>query len=89
MTGVRIYPGTEMERIAVREAALAAGESLLNPRFYFPPMGSSVLLKSVYEETTGRKNWFFPGKKDWGSTIGFKVLQFLYRKGPLWRTFRK
>jgi hypothetical protein len=88
MTGVRIYPGTEMERIAVREAALAAGESLLNPRFYFPPMGSSALLKSVYEETTGRKNWFFPGKKDWGSTIGFKVLQFLYRKGPLWRTFR-
>jgi len=46
-------------------------------------------LKCAYEGTAGRKNWFFPGKRDWGSAIGFKVINFLYRKGPLWRTFRK
>jgi radical SAM superfamily enzyme YgiQ (UPF0313 family) len=88
MTGVRIYPGTELERIAIEQGRHAAGESLLEPRFYFPDMGASALLKCVYEETAGRKNWFFPGKRDWSSAVGFKILNFLYRKGPLWRTFR-
>jgi radical SAM superfamily enzyme YgiQ (UPF0313 family) len=88
MTGVRIYPGTELERIAIEQGKVAVGESLLKPQFYFPDMGPSALLKCVYEGTAGRKNWFFPGKRDWGSAIGFKVLNFLYRKGPLWRTFR-
>jgi hypothetical protein len=89
MTGVRIYPGTELERIAIKQGRHAAGESLLEPQFYFPDMGASALLKCAYEGTAGRKNWFFPGKRDWGSAIGFKVIKFLYRKGPLWRIFRK
>jgi radical SAM superfamily enzyme YgiQ (UPF0313 family) len=89
MTGVRIYPGTEMERIAIEQGRCAAGESLLEPQFYFPDMGPSALLKCAYKSVAGRKNWFFPGKRDWGSAIGFKVLNFLYRKGPLWRTFRR
>jgi radical SAM superfamily enzyme YgiQ (UPF0313 family) len=89
MTGVRIYPGTEMERVAIEQGKHAAGESLLEPQFYFPDMGPSALLKCAYEGAAGRKNWFFPGKRHWGSAIGFKVLNFLYRKGPLWRTFRK
>jgi hypothetical protein len=89
MTGIRIYPGTEMERIAIEEDALAEEESLLEPRFYFGHMGSSALLDCAYEATAHRRNWFFPGKRDWGSTFGFKILHFLYRRGPLWRTFRK
>jgi hypothetical protein len=88
MTGVRIYPGTELERIAIEQGRCAVGESLLEPQFYFPDMGPAALLKCAYEGTAKRKNWFFPGKRDWGSAIGFKVLNFLYRKGPLWRTFR-
>ena len=89
MTGVRIYPGTEMEKIAREECIITAGEFLLEPRFYFSHMGPSGLLKCVREATRGRKNWFFPGIKDWSSTIGFKVLHFLYRKGPLWKIFKK
>jgi radical SAM superfamily enzyme YgiQ (UPF0313 family) len=88
MTGVRIYPGTELERIAIEQGRCTTGKSLLEPQFYFPDMGPSALLKCTYEETAGRKNWFFPGKGDWSSAFGFKVLNFLYRKGPLWRTFR-
>ncbi|MFZ2632448.1 MAG: radical SAM protein [Desulfosalsimonadaceae bacterium] len=89
MTGVRIYPGTWMETVAVKEGLVAAGESLFEPRFYFPQMGPSAFLKLVTDATGGRSNWFFPGKKDWGSTVGYKMLHFLYRKGPLWRTFQK
>jgi hypothetical protein len=88
MTGVRIYPGTELERIAIEQDRRAAGESLLEPQFYFPDMGPPALLKCAYGETAGRTNWFFPGKRDWGSAIGFKILNFLYRRGPLWRTFK-
>ena len=89
MTGIRIYPGTEMERIAMKECMIAAGESLLEPQFYFPRMGPATFLKYMYEIIDGRKNWFFPGEKDWVSTPGYKILHFLYRRGPLWRTFRK
>jgi len=62
-------------------------ESLLEPRFYFSSMGPSHLLKCAYEEGKSRSNWFFPGKRYWGKTIGFKIIRFLYRKGPLWRAF--
>ncbi len=89
MTGIRIYPGTELARIALKEGVLSPAESLLAPRFYFPPMGSSALLKSVHGAITDGRKWFFPGEKDWGSTFGFKALHFLYRKGPLWRSFRQ
>ncbi len=89
MTGIRIYPGTELARIALKEGVLSPAESLLAPRFYFSPLGSSALLKSVYGAVENRRNWFFPGEKNWGSTLGFKALHFLYRKGPLWRSFRK
>jgi radical SAM superfamily enzyme YgiQ (UPF0313 family) len=87
MTGIRIYPGTELERTARMEGVIAPEESLLGPRFYFPEMGGSGMLRTVYSLTAGRRNWFFPGKKDWSSTIGFQVLRFLYRRGPLWKTF--
>jgi len=89
MTGVRIYPGTEMHRIATAEGVCETGQSLLEPKFYFPGMRPQKLLETSYEAVEGRKNWFFPGRRDWSSTIGYKVLNFFHRKGPLWRTFRE
>jgi radical SAM superfamily enzyme YgiQ (UPF0313 family) len=35
--GVRIYPGTELARIALDERAVAAADDLLHPRFYVAP----------------------------------------------------
>ena len=89
MTGVRIYPGTEMERIAIEEGVIRAGQSLLEPQFYFSRLEALPLLRIVYERAAQSRNWFFPGRKDWSSTIGYRILNFLYRKGPLWKTFRK
>ncbi len=89
MTGIRIYPGTEMEQIATREGVISAGQSLLEPQFYFSPPGAQPLLRIVNETVGGRRNWFFPGKMVWSSRIGNRIFSFLYRKGPLWKTFRK
>ncbi len=33
--GVRVYPGTTLHRIAISEGRVAAGDSLLDPTFYF------------------------------------------------------
>ena len=89
MTGIRIYPGTEMELIAIREGVIRTGQSLLEPQFYHSSLEAQPLLRIVNETVGRRKNWFFPGKMDWTSTIGNRILNFLYRKGPLWKTFRK
>jgi len=85
MTGIRIYPGTGIERMARDEGILAQGDTLLDPRFYFPPMGPHALLKCAYEAVGSRRSWFFPGKRDWGSALGFRIVRFLYRRRPLWR----
>jgi radical SAM superfamily enzyme YgiQ (UPF0313 family) len=62
MTGVRIYPGTEICRIAIEEGVIDAGQSLLEPQFYFSRMGARPLLRAAREILAGRKNWFFPGR---------------------------
>ncbi len=88
MNGIRIYPDTEMERTGIEEGIIRAGQSLLEPQFYFSGMKGQALLRVVHRKVGCRKNWFFPGRKDWSSTIGHRILNFLYRKGLLWRTFR-
>ncbi len=89
MTGIRIYPGTEIEQLAQKEGYIKTGESMLNPKFYFSSIGPALLIKEVSERISGRRNWFFPGEKDWSSSLGSRLLFFFYRKGPLWRTFKQ
>ena len=36
-TGIRIYPGTGLHELAIREGVAAAADDLLMPRFYFSP----------------------------------------------------
>jgi len=62
LTGVRIYPGTEIERIAIEEGVIRAGQSLLEPQFYFSRMGGQTLLRTVNETVAQRRNWYFPGR---------------------------
>lgn len=87
MTGIRIYPGTELEHLARSEGHIMPGDSLLNPRFYFSGMEPSMLIKEIFQNIARRKNWFFPGGRDWSSSIGPRLLRLLHREGPLWRTF--
>lgn len=89
MTGIRIYPGTEIEQIAQKEGYIKIGESMLNPKFYFSSIGPALLIKEVSERISGRRNWFFPGEKDWSLSLGTRLLFFFYQKGPLWRTFKQ
>ncbi len=88
MTGIRIYPGTEIERLALREGLISDGKDLFRPRFYFHGE-SEGLLKMITDIASERRNWFLPGEKDWSSALGPRLLRLFHRSGPLWRTFRE
>lgn len=88
MTGIRIYPGTEMERIALSEGVIFAGIDMLTPRFYLAGRDHG-LVRAVRAYAAERRNWFLPGERYRSSAYGNRMLRFLYRKGPLWRTFKQ
>ncbi len=55
--GIRIYPKTELARIAVREGRIAPGDSLLHPRFYLSPGLDDWLGDIVGEWMADRPHW--------------------------------
>jgi radical SAM superfamily enzyme YgiQ (UPF0313 family) len=87
MTGIRIYPGTEIARRAVDEGLIAPRESLLGPRFYFAGKERG-LLRLISSLAAERRNWFLPGGRDWSAAIGPRLLRLVHRAGPLWTALR-
>jgi radical SAM superfamily enzyme YgiQ (UPF0313 family) len=55
--GLRIYPHTELARIAVREGVIEAHTDLLKPRFYMAPGLEQWLRETVRTWTADRPNW--------------------------------
>lgn len=52
--GIRIYPGTELHRIAREEGVVAPDDDLLSPRFYLAPGLEKWLSETIAEWMTGR-----------------------------------
>lgn len=55
--GIRIYPGCELERIAVEEGVIAAGSNLLRPVFYLSTPVRSWLYDYAQEACRTHENW--------------------------------
>ena len=55
--GVRIYPHTELARIAVREGVIGADNNLLQPRFYIAPDLEAWLRETVRAWLAERPHW--------------------------------
>jgi len=55
--GVRIYPHTELARIAVREGVIGAGADLLHPCFYIAPDLEDWLRETVRAWVAERPHW--------------------------------
>lgn len=81
--GMRIYPGTELYDVAVREGKIAPDDKLLKPAYY---ISDEVNLEHVKEmgRATGKK-WIFPGDE---RSDFYEVLRARKRRGPLWEYLR-
>lgn len=83
--GMRIYPNTQLHRLAVQEGLVAANDDLLEPTFYISANFNQHTLKEKAIATG--KAWVFPDEPE------DKLMQVLRtkknKKGPIWEYLRK
>jgi radical SAM superfamily enzyme YgiQ (UPF0313 family) len=84
MLGIRIYPGTEMERIALSQGIIRQDFNLVYPHFYISPALGARLSKIIQEKALARKRWIVPGLE---INITQNLIEQIRRfriRGPLW-----
>jgi radical SAM superfamily enzyme YgiQ (UPF0313 family) len=89
MTGIRIYPGTALEQVALREGIIAAGDSLLEPVFYIAPAIRDGLCDLVMQEALKRRTWIVPGLEVNVNSAMLDALRMFPVKGPLWKLMKR
>jgi radical SAM superfamily enzyme YgiQ (UPF0313 family) len=89
-SGVRIYPGTELERIALREGVLSGDENLLEPAFYFSPMIGRERLDTLLRNSMLAGNrTIMLSDMDWPiMPVMQRIHTMLHLKPPYWRYAR-
>jgi hypothetical protein len=89
--GIRIYPGTELERLARGQGVLTLPqEEMLKPVFYFSPtLDVKWLMKKLQEAMTTHMNYIS------ANSLSLSYLSLIHRIGyrlgvkpPLWRHTR-
>ena len=82
--GMRIYPGTTLYDIAVKEGQVVEGRSILEPVFYHSPhIDSEQIVQQVQQEAEERINWVIGA----GGEETAKIISRLYQRGycgPMW-----
>jgi radical SAM superfamily enzyme YgiQ (UPF0313 family) len=89
MLGIRIYPGTEMERIALSQGVIRKDSNLIYPDFYISPALGGRLEGIVKEKALERKRWIVPGLEiNISQNLMEEIRRFRIR-GPLWELVGK
>jgi radical SAM superfamily enzyme YgiQ (UPF0313 family) len=82
--GMRIYPGTALYDIAVKEGQVEKSRSILEPVFYRSPLiDSAEIVRRVRQEAGDRINWVIGA----GGAETAKTITRLYQRGhcgPMW-----
>jgi radical SAM superfamily enzyme YgiQ (UPF0313 family) len=84
MLGIRIYPGTEMERISLSQGVIHQDSHLIYPHFYISPALKGRLTEIIQEKALARKRWIVPGLE---INITQNLIEQIRRfriRGPLW-----
>ena len=84
MLGIRIYPGTEMERIALSQGVIRQDSDLIYPHFYISPALGGKLEEIVREKALKRKQWIVPGLEINISQNLMEQIRRFQIRGPLW-----
>ncbi len=88
MTGIRIYPHTELHRTAVAEGLLDLSRSLLEPVFYISPAVRDRFAELITSEAMQRRNWVVPGLEVNTSSAMLDAIRLFKVKGPLWKMIK-
>ena len=84
MLGIRIYPGTEMERIALSHGVIDQSSHLIDPHFYISPALERRLEDIIREKALDRNKWIVPGLEiNITQNLMEQIRRFRIR-GPLW-----
>jgi radical SAM superfamily enzyme YgiQ (UPF0313 family) len=84
MLGVRIYPGTELEKISVSQGVIRPDSKLIYPYFYVSPKLGERLSEMILEKALARKRWIVPGLEiNITKNLIEQIRKFRIR-GPLW-----
>ena len=84
MLGIRIYPGTEMEKISIDQGVIHQDSHLIDPHFYISPKLGERLKEIIQEKALARKRWIVPGLE---INITQNLIEQIRRfrvRGPLW-----
>jgi radical SAM superfamily enzyme YgiQ (UPF0313 family) len=83
--GMRIYPGTELQQIAITERKIMPDNDLIEPAYYISENFDPSLLKDRAAKTG--KAWIFPDTPPDPLMEQLRIKK--NRKGPLWEYLRK
>jgi radical SAM superfamily enzyme YgiQ (UPF0313 family) len=89
MLGIRIYPETELEQVALLQGMLQKGQNLIFPHFYLSPALKGKLEGIVREKALERRQWIVPGLE---INVSQNLMEGIRRfgiRGPLWELVRK
>jgi radical SAM superfamily enzyme YgiQ (UPF0313 family) len=85
MLGIRIYPQTALQEIAVKKGLISQTDDLLEPRFYISPLiGPERLIEVVTEAAMARQGWIVPGLEINISVPLMEGMRKFGLRGPLW-----
>ncbi|GLI39157.1 cobalamin-dependent protein [Geobacter hydrogenophilus] len=88
MTGIRIFPGTEIYRQALADGLVTPETDLLTPTFYIAPAIAGTLCELVREEALKRTNWVVPGLEITANDAMLEALRHFAGPGPLWKMLK-
>jgi len=88
MGGIRILPGTPLERRALAEGRLAAPGAGPEPVFYVAPEVADTLLPFLREVHARYRGWVLPATTPDVAPLWATALRHLGLKGPLWELLR-
>lgn len=85
--GLRIYPGTTLQRIAVEEGVIEGNDALLTPTFYFSPTLDRKLALARLRECAWRHPRFMFSADSRSSLLPYltRLASLLRLPGPHWR----
>ncbi len=84
MIGIRIYPGTELERLSISEGILPKEANLIYPHFYVSPRLRGRIEEIIREKALARRQWIVPGLE---INLSQTLMEQIRRVGircPLW-----